>query len=122
MSQEVEKVAEYSIARGCGFAALGIVTFMFGMAGDIPLAFVCGGTLGVIVSLVLGLKGWRATSHPYKRTEVWLMLEPGSRPNAEIAQRLIGSALRRIYFRYAIYTAQVSAVMLVFAMLFRIGR
>ena len=65
-----EEAAWVSVARGCGFAALAIVTFMFGMAGNIPGAFKAGGILTLITSLILLFRGWQAPSKPYKRTEV----------------------------------------------------
>src|SRR3712207_8020842 len=47
---------------------------------------------------------FRSLRHPYKRTEVWLMLEPRPTWSSDLAQRLIGTTLRRMLDRYARYT------------------
>ena len=49
----LQQLAWLSVARGCGFAALAIFTFMIGLSGDMPAAFKAGGILTLIVSLVL---------------------------------------------------------------------
>ncbi|NJM33678.1 MAG: hypothetical protein HC850_02070 [Rhodomicrobium sp.] len=120
----LEELAWASVARGCGFAALGIFTFMVGMSGNMPLAFKAGGILTLLTSLILLAKGLHAPQRFYKHTEVWLMLEPNDRPHAALAQTLIGQALRRTYLTFALHTALLAcgffAVSLVLA-LFLVG-
>lgn len=104
-----------SVARGCGFAALGIFTFMIGLMGDPRLAFQTGGILTLVTCLVLLGRALRAPHRPYKRTEVWLMLDPDDRPRGDTAQQLIGVALRDVYLRFAFHAACLSAALLIAA-------
>jgi hypothetical protein len=104
----VQELAWISVARGCGFAALAIFTFMIGLSGDMAAAFKAGGILTLIASLVLLVKGWQAPARPYKRTEVWVMLQPDERPHAALAQTLIGETLRRTYMMFALHSAMLA--------------
>lgn len=113
--QPIERAAEVSVARGCGFAALGIFTFMIGLMGEPRLAFQAGGILTLITCLVLVARAVQAPWRFYKRTEVWLMLEPDDRPHSETAQQLIGTALRDVYLRFAFHAACLSAALLLAA-------
>lgn len=113
----LEEAAWVSLARGCGFAALAIVTFMFGMAGNIPSAFKAGGILTLITSLILLFRGWQAPSKPYKRTEVWMMLEPEDRPQAALAQTIIGETLKQTYLTFALHSALIAGGMLLLSLL-----
>lgn len=112
MHHKIEELAELSVARGCGFAALGIATFMVALSGEMSLALKAGGILVLVACLVLIARAIQARQHPYKRTEVWLMLKPGDRPQPSAAQEIIGSILRDVYLRYASLSAGVSAAML----------
>lgn len=108
----IENLAEISVGRGCGFAAIGIATFMVGMSAQLALAFKAGGIAMLIMCFVLVLKAWRAETSPYKRTEVWVMLAKDDRPQAAVAQKLIGKTLRRVYLRYALRTGALAATLL----------
>lgn len=114
----VQQLAWLSVARGCGFAALAIFTFMIGLSGDMPAAFKAGGILTLIASLVLLVKGWQAPARPYKRTEVWVMLQPDERPHAALAQTLIGETLRRTYMMFALHSAMLAGGFFVVSLLF----
>jgi cell division protein FtsW (lipid II flippase) len=97
----VERAAEASVARGCGFAALGIACALIGFAHD-PVALLrAAAVLVTSLAFVLGLQAMRARGRPYKRTEAWLMLDPAMRPPPEIAQRALGVALEDVYHRFA---------------------
>jgi hypothetical protein len=111
MRGTIERAAEHSVARGVGFGALAIALTVAGLAGYPPLALKFGAGLCLLMWAVLRLKALRAPQRPYKRTEAWLMLEP--RPNLppEVAQRLVGAALRAALERHARY-ALVAAVVL----------
>lgn len=113
----LEEAAWVSVARGCGFAALAIVTFMFGMAGNMPGAFKAGGILTLITSLILLFRGWQAPNKPYKRTEVWMMLEPEDRPQAALAQTVIGETLKHTYLTFAFHSALIAGGMLLMSLL-----
>jgi hypothetical protein len=108
MTQDVEQAAEQSIARGVGFAALGVAVTIAGLAGDPTMALRTGAALTLLLWAVLRLKALRARRHPYKRTEVWLLLEPRPDWPGEVAQRLIGEALQRVLERYARYVLVVA--------------
>lgn len=116
----IERVAELSVARGCGFAALAIVTFMVGLSDQMHLACKAGGIATLGTCLILAIRGLTATTTPYKRTEVWVMLEADDRPQPAIAQRVIGVALRDVYLRFALHAALISAVLLGASMVLRL--
>jgi hypothetical protein len=117
MAERIEFLAEVSVARGCGFAALAIATTMVGFAGDIRMSLQCGGYLTLIACLILMLKGLSSERKPYNHTEVWIMLEPEERPPRTIAQVVIGRALREVYLRFALRAAWIAAALLVMAVL-----
>jgi hypothetical protein len=117
MIERIEHLAHVSVARGCGFAALAILTFFIGMLGDLVTAFKCAGYLSLLASAVLLLKAGLARIQPYRRTELWLMLKPAERPPAAVAQQLIGTVLREAYLRFARQAAVLSAMFLTCGML-----
>lgn len=119
--QRVEKMAVVCVGRGCGFAALGIATYMFALCWDPVISFKSGGILTLVVTLVLIMKALEARSKPHKRTELWVMLEPDERPHDAIAQKIIGTALRYTYLTFALHTARIAAFMFVAALIFQIG-
>ena len=115
MIERIEIAAQVSIARGCGFAGIGIVTTMVGLAGDLFAVMKAGGLLCLLTSAVLQLKAWHAPRRPYNATELWLMLKPNERPAASIAQQVIGSVLREVYIRFAVRAAVIAAFLLAWA-------
>jgi hypothetical protein len=116
--QRIERLAQISVARGCGFAALGIVTFMVGLSGDMVSSLKAGGLLSLFVCLALLFKAWLFGQRSYKSTEVWLMLTPQERPAAAIAQPMIADALRDTCLRFALHAARVSTGLLAAAVLY----
>ena len=115
--RRLQEVAWVSIARACGFAALAIGTFMFGLSGDALMSFRAGGILTLITSLILLVRGLQAPTRPYKRTEVWLMLEPKDRPQAALAQTVIGETLKHTYLTFALHSALIAGGMLLLSLL-----
>lgn len=113
----VERFAEISVARGCAFAGLAIVTMMVGFLATPVTALKFGGIAGLLVAAVLLLKASRAHVKPYYNTELWLMLNPGERPVREIAQQVIGGALKEAYLRFAWRFAIGACGLLVLALL-----
>lgn len=99
----LERAAEESVARGVGFGALAIFLVVAGLSGYPQMALRAGAALTLLMWAILRLKAIWAPTRPYKRTEVWLMLEPRPAWSAEVAQRLIGETLKRIFERYARY-------------------
>jgi hypothetical protein len=104
----VERAAEASVGRGCGFASLGIACALLGFAHD-PVALLRAAAVLVTgLALVLGIRSLRARGQRYKRTEAWLMLDPAVRPPPEIAQRALGVALEDVYHRFAWLAGQLA--------------
>ncbi len=118
MLDQIETKARLSVARGCGFAALAILTFFVGLSGDMPTALKCAGLLSLLTCAVLILKAQLARARPYKHTELWIMLKPSERPQPAIAQQVIGTVLRETFLYFALHSAIFSALMLVGAALF----
>lgn len=112
MLKNIENLATVSVLRGCGFAALGIVTLMVGLSDQMYLACNAGGMLTLSACAILAIRGVTAKSTPYKRTEVWVMLNEDERPQAAIAQQLIGNTLRDVYLRFALHAAFISSGLL----------
>jgi len=115
MLQVIERKAEISISRGCGFAAIGIGTFMVGLSGDLGASFKGGGLLVLLMSLILLLKAWYVDRQHYKQTEVWLMLAEGERPHETIAQQVISNVIREVCLRFAWHAAVLAALLLAMA-------
>jgi hypothetical protein len=116
--QKVEELALISVSRAVGFAALAIGTTMIGLSADIMNCLKAGGILTLMTSLILLMKGLRAPQRDYKRTEVWIMMAPDDRPNAAVAQGVIGEVLKRTYLTFAFHLAIVSSGLLLLAMAF----
>jgi hypothetical protein len=118
--EEMRKAAFTSIARGCGFAMLGVFCVMVGFSFEPRLMFQSGGMLSMIVVLVLVLKARRALETNYKNTEMWLMLPDDFRPPEAYARWAAATVLRDAYFTFALYTAAISIFMWAMALLIRI--
>ena len=112
MLTAIEVLAEISVARGCGFAAIAILTLMVGLSWDMVLASKVGGLLVLFGCMVLIVKAQRALRRPVRNTELWIMLDQGHRPSATFAQRVIGRILQTCYLRFALHAASLSAGLL----------
>lgn len=112
MFERIEKLAYLSVGRACGFAGIAILTFFVGLPWDLTLAMRSAGFLGLLTCLVLLLKAYGAHRRPYKYTELWMMLKPAERPQASIAQQVIGTVLRETYLVFALHAALFSALFL----------
>lgn len=117
----VEALAEVSVARGCGFAALAILTLMVGLSWDLALACMVGGLLVLFVCLVLIAKAQWTHRRPVGKTELWLMLDEFDRPSSAIAQRIVGPVLRACYLRFALHAAGISAGLLALSVTLRLA-
>ncbi len=117
MLQTIERLAQLSVARGCGFAALAIFTMMIGLSPDPVMAFETGGTLCLLTCAVLLLKARNAPRRPYNSTELWVIIPKDQRPERATAQRLIGGVLQDVYYRFAWHAAMSAAMMLALALL-----
>jgi hypothetical protein len=110
--EQIETFARLSVLRGAAFGLLAIVCTMVGLAATPALSFKVGGILCLFACMVLILKAEHADRRPYKRTEVWLMLDKGSRPPAATAQQVIGNTLKGCYRQTALHFARGAAMML----------
>jgi hypothetical protein len=117
--QRVEELALICVGRACGFAALGIATFMFALCTDPPVCFKAGGILTLMTSAILIVNARQALSTPYKRTELWLLLAPEERPLDTVAQTVIGAALQRTYLTFALHSALIAACLLAASLVVR---
>ena len=112
MPERIERKAEISVGRGCGFAALATALLFIGtMPAGLPLAFTVAGMASMLTCGVLLLKAMLASWRPYQHTEVWYMLKPHERPAPVVAQSLIPTVLRQTFLRFAQQAALVAAVM-----------
>jgi hypothetical protein len=70
----VRTLADISIRRACGFAALGIGTVMLALSFDLQLAFRSGAVLTSIACGVIWLLAWWSPRRDVRETELWSML------------------------------------------------
>ena len=117
----MRKVAFTSVARGCGFAMLAVLCVMVGLSFDPDGMFQAGGTLTLIMTLVLILRARQAQETDYKHTEMWLMLPDDFRPPERYAQWATATVMREAYFTFARYTALISIVMWLMALVIRLA-
>lgn len=92
--------ADLSVRRACGFAALAIFTTMVGVSAMPMLAAKIGAVMSAAVALVLLLKAINAPRKPYRRTELWILLDRRHDLPETHAQRVLMGALRDTYLRY----------------------
>lgn len=97
----IERLAELSILRGLGFAALAIATVMVGLSFEAALCFQSGAILAVLTAVVLAFRAWEAPTRNVKDTEVYLMLDGDFGMPPDRAQAHVGALLRRLYGRFA---------------------
>jgi hypothetical protein len=116
---KLDEAAEFSVARGSGFAGLAIFVLMIAMIYEPRQSFEIGGVCCLIACLTLVLMATSAEKTPYKRTEVWLLLDASDRPTAEVAQRLITGARRMAFLKFAHMWGSLAAAMLTVAIVMR---
>jgi hypothetical protein len=115
--EAIERAANVSVGRACGFCGLAIMCFMVGFAYEPHLSARVGGSFALAVSLVLIVKAWLAQRTYYKRTETWLILPDEDRPSPAQAQAMISAVLKQVYLIYACYSALAAVVLLAASML-----
>lgn len=116
---KLDEAAEFSVARGSGFAGLAIMVLMIAMIYEPRQSFEIGGVCSLIACLTLVLKASTAEQTPYKRTEVWLLLDATDRPTAEVAQRMITGARRTAFLKFAQMWGRLAVAMLTIAIVMR---
>jgi hypothetical protein len=117
--EELRKAAFISVARGCGFGMLAIICVMVGMSFNPRAVFQAGGLLTLLMALILILKARNALTKDYKKTEMWLILPEDFRPPERYAQWATATVMRDAFLTFAQYTALISIVMWLMALLMR---
>jgi hypothetical protein len=97
----IRTAAEISVGRAVGFGALAVGTVVIGLVFDPVLALKTGSALTLLMAVILLLKSQEARFRPYRRTEVWLILDKQLGLPEDSAQRLVGQVLHDTYERYA---------------------
>jgi hypothetical protein len=115
--EELRKAAFTSVARACGFGMLAIICVMVGMSFDPHAVFKAGGIMTLMMTFILILKARHALTKDYKKTEMWLILPENFRPPERYAQWATATVMRDAYFTFAQYTALISIVMWIVALL-----
>jgi hypothetical protein len=117
--EELRKAAFISVARGCGFGMLAIICVMVGLSFNPRAVFQAGGLLTLLMALILILKARNALTKDYKKTEMWLILPENFRPPERYAQWATATVMRDAFLTFAQYTALISIVMWLLALLMR---
>ena len=107
----IDDLAEQSVLRGVGFGTLAILTAASGLVGYPVMAVEVAAVSFLLMAAILALQARAAPTRPYKRTEVWLMLEPRPSWPAPVAQRVIGTALAAALTRWAKHAAAVALLL-----------
>jgi hypothetical protein len=119
--EEMRRVGFVTVARACGFGSLGIFCFMIGLSFEPVIAFQSGGTLTLLMAVILIFKAREARTKDYRKTEMWLYLPEELRPPSDHAQWASATVLREIYLLFAQWTAAAAIVMWVLALLFSLA-
>ncbi len=117
----IKNAAFVSVGRACGFAGLAIFCITMSLSFQPALATRAGGFLSLCVAVFLGYCSMKALKRPYKRTELWLILDKKFRVKSEIAQQVIGGVLRETYLWFAQQAAIIAIVMLGLSLLLEIS-
>ncbi len=118
--EEMRKIAFETVQRACLFGTLAIFCTMVGMSFQAQLAFQTGGTLTMLMALILIYKAREALTKDYRRTEMWLYLPKDFRPPEAYAQWASSTVLRDTYLTFALWTSAVAVAMWVVALMFGI--
>lgn len=116
----LNSLARLSVARGCGFGMVAIITMMVGLSEQMPQSLQAGGYAMLLMCMVLLLKAFLADQRPYKRTELWLLLAKEERPREQVAQKVVATVLRQAYLLFAKRAALAAIALLVGSQLLRL--
>jgi hypothetical protein len=114
--EHMRQIAFATAARACGFGSLAIFCVMIGFSFQPRLAFQTGGTLTMLMTLVLIYKAFEARTKDYRRTEMWLYLTKEERPPPAYAQWASATVLRETYLQFALWTSAIAIAMWVLAL------
>lgn len=116
--EPVRNLAIMCIGRAVLFGALAIFCIMFAFAFDPAAAFRSGAIMTLMMTGILLLKARYATIQKPRNTEVWIYLDPRSRPRDEEATRRYLSVLREVYARFAFAGLLAACAMFAVSLLF----
>lgn len=116
----MRRVAFETVSRACLFGSLAIFCVMVGMSFDPRLAFQAGGTLTMVMALILIFKSREALTKDYRKTEMWLYIPKDFRPPEAYAQWASATVLRDTYLTFALWTSAIAIAMWVMALFFSI--
>jgi hypothetical protein len=114
--ERMRQVAFQTVLRACLFGALAIFCLMVGLSYDLRMSFQSGGTLTLLMAVILLLKAAEARTKPYRKTEMWLLIPKDQRPPKAYAQRVSSTVLRETYLTFAMWTSGAAIVMWVTAL------
>lgn len=115
---DIRAIAYETVLRACGFGSLAIFCIMIGLSFEPRAAFQAGGFLSLLMTAILILKAYEARTKDYRRTEIWLYIPEERRPPKAQAQWAISTVMRETYFQFARWTAIISIVLWVIALVF----
>jgi uncharacterized membrane protein YdfJ with MMPL/SSD domain len=115
--EEMRRIAFETVQRACLFGSLTIFCVMVGMSFEPRLAFQAGGTLTIVMALILFYKAREALTKNYRKTEMWLYLPKDQRPPEAYAQWASSTVLRQTYLTFAMWTSAIAIAMWAAALL-----
>ena len=118
--EDIRRIAYETVLRACGFGSLTIFCIMIGLSFEPRAAFQAGGFLTLLMTGILILKAYEARTKNHRHTELWLYLPEERRPPKAEAQWAVSTVLRETYFLFARWTAIISIVMWVIALVFSV--
>ena len=116
--EDLRRIAYEIVMRACGFGSLAIFCVMIGLSFEPRVAFQSGGFLTLLMTVILILKAYEAKTKNHRRTEMWLYVPEDRRPSKADAQWAISTVMRETYFLFARWTAIISIVMWIIALIF----
>jgi len=111
--ENIRRLADLSIRRGCGFVLLGTACIMVGLSHDFASSVKAAAVVVGLASVVMLAKGLNALRRPYRDTELWLLLEPRPLLSEPLLQRLIGQVLADRYYWHARIGGLMASTLLV---------
>jgi hypothetical protein len=115
--EPMRRIAFQTVQRACLFGALAIFCLMIGLSYDLRMSFQVGGTLTILMAVILIYKALEARTKSYRKTEMWLLIPKELRPPEAYAQRLSATVLRDTYLTFALWTSAVAVAMWSIALL-----
>ena len=116
--EHMRRVAYEVVLRACAFGSLAIFCVMIGFSFQPQLAFQSGGTLTMLMTVVLVFKAYEARTKNYRHTEMWLYLPKEVRPPEAQAQWASATVLRETYLTFAMWTSIIAIAMWIIALVF----